>query len=234
MEFPFKTKICGVTSADDGIMVASSGADAIGLNFFSSGKRYIKPDQAKIVVDAVVETHSEFVVVGVFVNEPAEAILEIVKTVRLMTVQLHGDEEPELVPVLKELGSAAGLDFDIIRAIRTSPRSETEALDLPSVTAEAQKWVDAGVDALLIDAATPHEYGGTGKQVDWEGFSKIKIDVPVLLAGGLTPENVADAISVAHPFGVDVASGVESSPGRKDRDKTFAFVKAAEERLSAQ
>ena len=131
------------------------------------------------------------------------------------------------VPALKNLGNAEGLSFDIIRAIRTSPRSETEALDLSSVTAEAQKWVDAGVDALLIDAAIPEQYGGTGKQVDWQGFSKIEISVPVLLAGGLTPENVAEAISVASPSGVDVASGVEHAPGKKDRDKTFAFIDAA-------
>ena len=217
MEFPFKTKICGVTTVDDAIMVASSGADAIGLNFFSAGKRFIKPAVAKIVVDAVRETHPEVVIVGVFVNESVEAILEIVETVRLMTVQLHGDEDSDLVPALKELGDAAGLNFDIIRAIRTSPRSPTVALDLPSVNAEAQKWATAGVDALLID----------GKQVDWQGFSKIEADVPVLLAGGLTPDNVAEAISIACPDGVDVASGVEQSPGKKDRDKTFAFVSAS-------
>ena len=133
-----------------------------------------------------------------------------------------------MVPALKKRGDAEGLNFDIIRAIRTSPRSETKALDLSSVTVEIQKWVDAGVDALLIDAATPEEYGGTGKQVDWEGFSKLETSVPVLLAGGLTADNVAEAISVARPHGVDVASGVEHSPGKKDRDKTFAFVKAAE------
>ncbi len=227
MEFPFKTKICGVTTVDDAIMVASSGADAIGLNFFSAGKRFIEPAVAKIVVDAVRETHPEVVIVGVFVNESVEAILEIVETVRLMTVQLHGDEDSDLVPALKELGDAAGLNFDIIRAIRTSPRSPTVALDLPSVNAEAQKWATAGVDALLIDAATPNEFGGTGKQVDWQGFSKIEADVPVLLAGGLTPDNVAEAISIACPDGVDVASGVEQSPGKKDRDKTFAFVSAS-------
>ena len=227
MNFPFKTKICGVTTVDDAIMVASSGADAIGLNFFAKGKRYIEPAIAKIVVDAVHETHSEMVIVGVFVNESADTILDIVKTGRLMTVQLHGDEKPEMVPKLRELGDAAGLSFDIVRAIRTSPRSETEALDLPAVTAEAQKWMGVGVDALLIDAATPDEYGGTGKQVDWQGFSKIEVNVPVFLAGGLTPENVAKAIAVAHPAGVDVASGVETSPGKKNRDKTFAFVEAA-------
>lgn len=229
MNFPFKTKICGVTTVDDAIMVASSGADAIGLNFFAKGKRYIEPAIAKIVVDAVHETHSEMVIVGVFVNESADTILDIVKTGRLMTVQLHGDEKPEMVPKLRELGDAAGLSFDIVRAIRTSPRSETEALDLPAVTAEAQKWMGVGVDALLIDAATPDEYGGTGKQVDWQGFSKIDVSVPVFLAGGLTPENVAKAIAMAHPAGVDVASGVETSPGQKDRDKTFAFVEAASE-----
>ena len=226
MEFPFKTKICGVTTVDDAVMVASSGAAAIGLNFFSAGKRFIKPAIAEIIVDAVGETHPEVVIVGVFVNESAEAILDIVKTVRLMTVQLHGDEEPDLVPALKKLASAEGLSFDIIRAIRTSPRSVTEALDLSSVTAEAQRWVNAGVDALLIDAATPDEYGGTGKQVDWKGFSKIETSAPVLLAGGLTPDNVAEAISIARPFGVDVASGVEHAPGKKDRDKTFAFIEA--------
>ena len=224
MEFPFKTKICGVTTVDDAVMVASSGAAAIGLNFFSAGKRFIKPAIAEIIVDAVRETHPEVVIVGVFVNESAEAILDIVKTVRLMTVQLHGDEEPDLVPALRKLASAEDLSFDIIRAIRTSPRSETEALDLSSVTAEAQRWVNAGVDALLIDAATPDEYGGTGKQVDWKGFSKIETSAPVLLAGGLTPDNVAEAISIARPFGVDVASGVEHAPGKKDRDKTFAFI----------
>ena len=229
MKFPFKTKICGVTTVDDAIMVASSGAEAIGLNFYSAGKRFIEPALARIVADAVHETHAEMVIVGVFVNDSAEAILEIVKTVRLTTVQLHGDETPDLVSTLKKMGDAAGLNFDIVRAIRTSPRDDSSALDLPSVTTEAQTWVEGGVDALLIDAATPDQYGGTGKQVDWQGFSKIEISVPVLLAGGLTPENVSEAISVAKPAGVDVASGVEHSPGQKDRDKTFAFVEAAGE-----
>ena len=228
MNFPFKTKICGVTTVDDAIMVASSGADAIGLNFFAAGKRFIEPSVAEVVADAVRETHAEIIVVGVFVNETAEAIIEIVKTVRLTTVQLHGDEEPGLVQTLKEMGANEGVSFDIIRAVRTSPRNETAALDLSSVNAEARKWIAAGVDALLIDAAAPDEYGGTGKQVDWHGFSKIDSSVPVLLAGGLTPDNVAEAISVARPFGVDVASGVENSPGMKDRDKTFAFVQTAE------
>ena len=227
MEFPFKTKICGVTTVDDAIMVGSSGADAIGLNFFSKGKRFITPANARVVADAVRATHPEIIIVGVFVNESVEAILDIVKTVPLVSVQLHGDEETELVAMLKTMADAEDLKFDIIRALRTSPRSQTAALDLPAVTAETQKWIDAGVDALLIDAATVNEYGGTGKQVDWKGFSEIEASVPILLAGGLTPENVSEAISVASPFGVDVASGVEHSPGVKSRTKTLAFVEAA-------
>ncbi len=229
MKFPFHTKICGVTTVDDAIMVAGSGAEAIGLNFYRAGKRFIEPEIAKTIVAAMAATHVDMVSVGVFVNETSADILNIVQTVGLMTVQLHGDESPKIVLELNQRGKSAGLEFDIIRAIRTLPHSAATAMDRDSVNHEVQTWVEAGVAAVLVDAATPGQFGGTGKQVDWHGVAKIQSPVPVLLAGGLTPENVANAVATARPFGVDVASGVEDSPGKKNREKTLAFVAAAKD-----
>ena len=229
MKHPFKIKICGVTLLHDALAVAESGADAIGLNFYAKGKRYVLDDSAKQISDAIKltrNTDAPIVLVGVFVNESIGTILNLVERLGLDVVQLHGDESPDVLPELLAEAAARGLEFDVVRAIRTAPKTES-ALDVQGVEAEAERWTDAGVDAILVDAAANGDFGGTGKQVDWTGVAQLSIAVPVILAGGLTPENVGDAIRIAEPRCVDVASGVESSPGVKCHKKVNQFVKNA-------
>ena len=229
MKHPFKIKICGVTTLQDALAVADSGADAIGLNFYAKGKRYVDVDSAKQIVDAlklIPNKDAPLVLVGVFVNESIDEILGCVERLGLDVVQLHGDESPDGLSELFAQATARGLEFDVVRAIRTAPKTES-ALDVQGVEAEAQRWTDAGADAILVDAAANGDFGGTGKQVDWTGVARLSIEVPVILAGGLTPENVGDAIRVAEPCCVDVASGVEESPGIKCHKKVFQFVKNA-------
>lgn len=212
----FRIKICGVTEPDDALAVADAGADAVGLNFFPPSPRYVNAERALRIVAGLPASVAR---VGVFVNAPAGEIRHSVERIGLDYVQLHGDEPPEL---LDELGGLA-----VIRVIRCRDASSlASALGaaFPD-TSHVQR-----VAALLIDADRPGLYGGSGAAVDWAAvrdrpapFSAI----PWVLAGGLRAENVSAAIRMARPDAVDVASGVESFPGRKDARLVKAFVAAA-------
>lgn len=231
MNHPFKIKICGVTTAEDAQMVAASQADAIGLNFYANSKRFVDLPSAQTIVAALAKSPSTLVTVGVFVNAEVESILNIGQTLGLHTIQLHGDESPNFLKQLSRAAEDRGLKFDFIRAIRTAPRNDSAAMNLKEIEAEINRWVDAGVGAILIDAAVGQEFGGTGKQVDWAGFAKLVSPVPKILAGGLTPNNLESAIKTARPDAVDVASGVETEPGHKSASKTKAFAKTAYQSL---
>lgn len=253
MQNSFRIKICGVTNAADAIDVVESGADAIGLNFYPQGKRYLSPDQEQEVVQAIrnasamTDRGTGPAIIGVFVNEAIDALVDKVLRLELDGVQLHGDETPEIMATIRcKLESAAashqrrnnihGVTF--IRAIRTAPRGtalkvtalkgEGSPMDADAVDEAILAWSKAGVDAVLIDAASAGAYGGTGKQVDWHQTRSLKSSLPVILAGGLRPDNIADAIATAAPAAVDVASGVESSPGKKCKRLTNEFVANAE------
>jgi len=209
----FQIKICGVTSRDDAREAVSAGADAIGLNFYAGSPRCLTAAQAKKIAGTVPNP------VGVFVNASAERIEQIADEVGLDWVQLHGDEPPELLADI-------GKQYKIVRAVRLDEQGVGRiAEDLDACRAAGR-----GPDAVLVDAAAPGQYGGTGRTVRWTELSDYRrwlSDVPLILAGGLTAENVAEAIRKVRPAAVDVASGVERSAGVKHPDKVRAFVTAA-------
>jgi phosphoribosylanthranilate isomerase len=223
----FRIKICGVTNIADAQAAAEAGADAIGLNFYQGSKRFISAEAARQVADAVRHSAEP---VGVFVNAPASFICETCREVILNTVQLHGEERPDsckLLIGLRQLGlDYPDLSLSIIRA-----HSFGEG-GLQSVYKDMFDSSGEAADAVLVDAAVSGMYGGTGQIIDWRqlvGYEASIGRVPLILAGGLTPDNVAEAIRVVRPQAVDVASGVESSPGKKDHAKVRDFVTAARE-----
>jgi phosphoribosylanthranilate isomerase len=213
----FRIKICGVTRPEDAADIADAGADAIGLNFYPSSPRFVSDEQAEEIIAAL---PAHVAKVGVFVNADASAIRDKVQRLGLDWVQLHGDEPPEFITELPGLA--------VIRAVRLQDRV---SVVLPSTKGKLIRLPNA----VLIDAFSASAYGGTGTTVVWEAIPEARrrlAGLPVILAGGLTPENVAEAIRVARPDAVDVASGVESSPGIKDLAKVRDFVAASREGLS--
>ncbi|MFK7767160.1 MAG: hypothetical protein AB8B55_08050 [Mariniblastus sp.] len=242
---PFQIKICGVTSVKDALDVCQSHADAIGLNFYSPSSRFVSDTLAKEIVDAVREFDSSaerqaakiqpMRIVGVFVNMPLAGIAACAKTVGLDGIQLHGDEVPENLGELRSLLKSADHDdlpSGIIRAIRTKPADAASDNEVARINTEIKLWSDARISSVLLDAAVPGEFGGTGKVVDWHAVPKLDCDIPLVLAGGLRPENVRVAIDLAKVLSVDVASGVEDSPGVKDPAKVKLFSNEAFSKLN--
>lgn len=206
-----RTKICGITNVKDAITALEAGADAIGLNFYEKSKRYIEPETAVAVANAV---NSETAIVGVFVNSSVESVCEIALKVGLTHIQLHGDEQPKFIDLLRsQLGST-----NVIRAVRIMDD------DVSGAQLEIDQWQAAGVDSVLLDAGSLDHFGGTGKQLDWTKLNELSFAVPWLLAGGLNPQNVSEAMQLCNPDGVDVASGVESSPGVKNASLVQEFI----------
>lgn len=212
----FRIKVCGVTVVEDVRMLAAAGVDAVGFNFYPRSVRAIDERRAAELAAVLPPGVAR---VGVFVNATADQIERIARLTPLDYVQLHGDESPEFAAEL------AGT-FPVIRAIRC--RFDEVARPL--------QWLDefqrlgGRLAALLVDAAHDGQYGGTGAKADWrviEPFRQAAAGTPLILAGGLRPENVAEAIAAVRPDGVDTASGVESQPGRKDPDLTARFVENA-------
>lgn len=204
-----RVKICGVTRLEDARAAWEAGADALGLNFYPRSPRYVQPEQAA----ALARTRPVLgAVVGVFVNESPEVIRARVRDCGLTAVQLHGDEPPE---------ACAGYGVPVLKALRVRGPEDVE---------RARAYVGVGeVAGLLLDGAAPG-YGGGGVGFDWSLVARlVGVGVPVLVAGGLTPSNVQEAVRATRPYGVDVASGVESSPGVKDIQAVRAFVRAAKQ-----
>jgi phosphoribosylanthranilate isomerase len=199
-----RVKICGVTREADALAAVRLGADALGFNFWPGSRRYLTPAAARRIIERL----PPFVTsVGVFVNQSEGDMRAIAGETGIQVFQLHGDEPPEL---------CARMPLPVVKAI---PVDQVRTLS---------KLLSYEVSAFLLD--TPSRgYGGTGQPFDWslaEGVSEV---APVILAGGLTPENVADAVRAVRPYAVDVASGVESSPGVKDMDRMSRFVAAVRE-----
>ena len=192
-------KVCGITRLTDALQAVQAGATALGFVFWSHSPRYVTPERAAEIIS---ELPSTVVTVGVFVNEPVDSIREVVAKSRITTVQLHGDEPPAY---------ADALAWPIIRSVSVEEAGEA----CPAWPVET---------VFLVDAVDPVRRGGTGGQVDWERAASVARRWRILLAGGLTPENVAQAIATVRPYGVDVSSGVEQSPGVKDFDKVARFV----------
>ncbi|HWT00023.1 MAG TPA: phosphoribosylanthranilate isomerase [Pyrinomonadaceae bacterium] len=199
-------KICGITNLEDAVAAVEAGADALGFNFYRRSPRYVPPEEARRIV---AELPQSVMKVGVFVNEgePAE-VARVADEVGLTAVQLHGDESPEYCRALD--------GRFVIKAVRAGADFEPERV----------RSYEA--DAILLDAFSEKERGGTGRVIDWGAARRVRELVPRLfLAGGLSPSNVAAAVEAVGPYAVDACSGLESAPGRKDRERVRAFVAAA-------
>lgn len=199
---PIKIKICGITNVQDAMVAVEAGADALGFVFYDKSPRCIEPAVAKRIIAQL----PPFVLpVGVFVNHDQETIRNIYNECGLAFAQLHGDESPAFCETLGR---------PVLRALRLR--------DLGSLLALAEYKGRMGVRGFVIDAFSSEAYGGTGQTVDWSLAREVAKAAPILLAGGLTPNNVHEAVRQVQPYGVDVSSGVEESPGKKDPEKIRA------------
>jgi phosphoribosylanthranilate isomerase len=214
-----KIKICGITVLKDALAAIEAGADMLGFNFYPKSPRYLTPQACREITSVVRKEFPQITLVGVFVNAPVSEIRFVLETAQLHLAQLHGDETPE---ILAELQPHA---FKAIR-LKSDARTDFEAdKRIPeAIRFFVSKSAHASVPALLVDAAVPGLYGGSGVVADWSAAAQLAKRIPLLLAGGLTPENVAEAVRLVNPWGVDVASGVESAPGVKDPQKMKKFV----------
>jgi len=203
-----KIKICGITNVEDAKVAWESGADALGFVLYAKSPRYVEPQ----LIKSIVSTLPPFVVsVGIFVNESSKTVQNIMEKCGLTYAQLHGDESPEY---------CATLGRPILKALRLKDRSSFLSL--------AEYRGRAGVKGFVVDTFSESAYGGTGQTTDWSLAAEVANATTILLAGGLTPDNVQEAITQVQPYGVDVSSGVEASPGKKDHDKVRAFIHAAQ------
>jgi len=190
-----KVKICGLTNYEDATAALDMGADLLGFNFYSKSPRFVPQDKAKEIISKL----PAFIdIAGVFVNESIEKILEIQKLCQLDWVQLHGDEDPGFC---KQFFSH---NVKIMKAIRVKDQEDIRKAD------------DFFTDAVLLDAFDPEKYGGTGLTFDWNVIGHI--NKRVFLAGGINPDNAAEAAGLG-VYGIDVCSGIEAEPGKKDHNK---------------
>ncbi len=205
-----KVKICGITRLEDAELAVELGAWAIGFLLWPESKRYVDPGMAAGIARRLrrqVET------VGVFVNQPLDEVVALVETIGLSYVQLHGDEGPSYCQAISQRTGAK-----VIKAARIKHASDLREIDRYRV------------DLHLLDAGTADgTYGGTGKTWDWSLVATRRSKIPFLLAGGLNVDNIADAIAATHPWGLDLSSGVEVSPGVKDHNKLRALFKVVDE-----
>lgn len=191
-----RVKTCGITRRDDALIAMEAGVHALGLVFHPESPRFIAPSQAREMILSLPPLVSW---VGVFVNQYVEVVLETARQVGLDTIQLHGEESRQECHYCLEKG------FRVVKAIRVASEEDLKV---------SEKYRGA-VSAILLDTRVTGEYGGTGRTFPWKLALQVK-DIPIILAGGLNPENVAQAIAKVHPWGVDVSSGVEMAPGLKD------------------
>ncbi len=211
-------KICGLTSPVDALAAAEAGADWIGLNFHPASPRQVTLERASEIVRALPAT---VVPVGVFVDRPPAEVAEVAERVGLRVVQLHGEEPPSTLAALGHL-------LQVVRAFRLADAS---SLDRMLAYLDDTDRLSRSPDAILIDAHVPGRPGGTGRTIDAELLDRLPRDrfERLILAGGLTPQNVGERVARYRPWMVDVAGGVESSPGRKDARLLAAFIRAARE-----
>lgn len=198
-----RVKICGITRKEDALVAVEAGADALGFMFYEGSKRYLSHEAARTIIDAL----PPFVArVGVFVNPTEEAVRKAIEKTGIDTLQFHGDETPDF---------CSSFRLKVIKAFRIKNRDSLNGLSAYHT------------DAWLLDGYRPNQLGGSGQTFDWNLAAEAREwGTPVILAGGLTPENVRSAVETARPYGVDVSSGVEREPGIKDVEKLKAFVAA--------
>ena len=198
-----KVKICGFTNSENARDAAIAGVDAIGLVFYDKSPRNVDIQKAREIVAALPPFINR---VGLFVNANPSFIDEVLCEVPLDTLQFHGDEE---------VVDCTQYQMPFIKSLRVTSKTNLDQI--------AEYFSDAS--ALLLDSYNPNSYGGTGEIFDWS-LARVKINLPIILAGGLNSENVSEAISQVNPYAVDASSGVESSPGMKDIDKILAFIQS--------
>ena len=198
-----RVKICGITTVEDAIIAAQAGADALGFVFHEASPRYLFPEQAAAIIKAL----PPFVqAVGLFVNADSGFVNAVAGLCRLDLIQLHGDEPPEYCDRIERR---------VVKAFRVKDISSLDPIG------------NYRVAGYLLDAYSPKSYGGTGVTFNWDVAQAAKAFGPVILAGGLTPDNVHQAVEKVAPYGVDVSGGVEAAPGRKDPEKVREFIRRA-------
>jgi phosphoribosylanthranilate isomerase len=202
-----KIKICGITNVEDADVAVRAGADALGFVMYRNSPRWVEPAVARSIIAGLPPFVSA---VGVFVNEEADRVRALMDECGFALAQLHGDESALY---------CQNLCRPVLKAIRLKDRGTVLAL--------AEFQGRANVRGVLIDAFSDQAYGGTGQTVDWALAHEAARSAPIILAGGLNPTNVGEAVQAVRPYGVDVSSGVEKSPGKKDPDKVKAFIEAA-------
>lgn len=208
-----KIKICGITNLTDALLSIKYGADELGFNFYKKSPRYVIPQKATEIIKELPKSIKK---VGVFVNDSIENICTIAKDVGLDLIQLHGDEGSTFCDEVREKSGLL-----VIKAFRIHPKMDiAEALDQNSTY-------------ILLDGYSPTEMGGTGETADWDIANEIVLQLPdaVYLAGGLSPDNVSEAIRKVQPYAVDVCSRIESEPGKKDPEKLRRFIAAVTETI---
>ena len=194
-------KICGITNLEDALAAEAAGADALGFNFYARSPRYISPANAREITSQLPESIMR---VGVFVNEQLQSLLPIASEANLNAIQLHGDESPDYCHALTS-------NF-VIKAFGAADDLDLNAYD---------------VDAIMLDSKDELLHGGTGRVFDWSIAQRAGGSIPKLfLAGGLSPENVADAIATVRPYAVDACSSLELTPGKKNHERMCAFINA--------
>jgi len=203
-----RVKICGLTNLQDALIAIEAGADLLGFIFYPPSPRAVAPERARAIAEAVRSAGFPVPLVGVFVDESPENVRQTVSRCGLGYAQLHGAESPRTVTALVDDGIA------VIKAFRVRDGVSPDEMARYRAT------------AYLLDAYVPGQPGGTGRTFDWQLAIWATRQFPVLLAGGLTPNNVSRAVRTVRPWGVDVASGVEAAPGRKDPDQVRRFVAA--------
>ena len=197
-----RVKICGITKADQGQAIASMGATALGFICVPASPRYVNAQQIRAITEEL-PSHADRI--GVFANATLEMICQVAAEAQLNGVQLHGEEPPEMCDRLRQVLPAV----EIIKALRVKT---------PATLNQAKSYSDRA-HTLLLDAYHPHQLGGTGQTIDWAILAQFRPSCPWFLAGGLTPDNVFEAIRQLQPTGIDLSSGVERGPGDKDLTK---------------
>ena len=195
-----RIKICGITNREDALCAVDAGADALGFVFYEKSPRYVLPEKVRQIIS---ELPPFVTTVGLFVNADSDTIRQTMRISGLNVIQLHGDESAE---------DCCLNPYSVIKAVRIKDADSLAGIDRYNVS------------ALLLDAWNDQQYGGTGESFDWQLAKSLTAGQPLILAGGLNPDNVAEAIRVVNPYGVDVSSGVEERPGYKDHTKLRKFI----------
>ena len=210
-----RVKICGITNLEDALVAADAGADMLGFIFYPPSPRYIAPERAHEIAVALHERIAAPKLAGVFVNAPLEQIRDVMEQTQIDLAQLHGQESAETVRQLAP------------RVYKTLQPANADHARL--LMACYRSCVNGNTPAFMVDGKPQNLPGGNGVRADWEIAAELAREFPILLAGGLNAENVAEAVRVVRPWGVDVSSGVERAPGLKDHAKVRTFIEAAKQ-----